>query len=315
MRHRLRDVVTSAVTRTSVQRFAAAVLPDGSLSRPPVVGRLVLTGDAASKRLRPDPALLLEAACDGLALRPARVRYLLTPAGFLRVRLAPGQARSHGWETAPRDFKTLIDIATYEVSRLLAGSLLVTVRSVAHHLVIGVDLGAPDNHGRPFGETTLVVRTRDCKVVGWTGKSFPNSQQQGHLIRNPDAASHLIEVGRDQVAVLVCHDLVAFGKRGETNRRHSRAGVGHELERAMSGGPTVVLHLPHTTHSMQTWGATWERLLEGYGTSATVWASAVRYRTVNDVKPAAPLPRRLLRASSSGHDTVLDIVLGDYVAL
>ena len=91
--------------------------------------------------------------------------------------------------------------------------------------------------------------------------------------------------------------------------------MGRELEEALSVGPTVVLHLPHTTDSMKTWGAAWRRLLEGHGTSATVWASAVKYRTVRNVKPAKPLPRLLLRASSSGHDTVLDIVLGDYVAL
>ena len=121
----LGELATSAVTEyVAPDAFAAAVLPDGSLSQPRVVGRLVLTGDAASKRLRPDPALLLEAACEELARRQARVRYLVTPAGFIKLRLAPGQARTHGWKTEPEDFKTLIDIATYEVSRLLADSVL-----------------------------------------------------------------------------------------------------------------------------------------------------------------------------------------------
>ena len=78
------------------------------------------------------------------------------------------------------------------MSRFLAEPLRETVAAVAEHLVIGVDLRAPDNHGRPYGETALVVRTRDGRVVGWTGKSFPTSQQQGHLIRNGEAANHLM---------------------------------------------------------------------------------------------------------------------------
>jgi hypothetical protein len=295
--------------------YVAMVLPSGPLAEPRVVGRLVLTGDAASKRPRPEPALLLETACDELARKQARVRYLLTPAGFLRPKLAPGRVRSRGWKTDPEDFQTLIDVAASELSRFLAGPLLAKLHAVADHLAIGVDLYAPDNHGRPYGETALLVRTRDGKVEGWTGKSFPTSQQQGHLIRNGEVANHLMTVGDDRVAILVCHDLVAFGRRSEKNSRGTRASVGRALEDALSGGPTVVLHLPHTTDRMTTWGPAWDRLLIRHGSAATAWASAIKYRTSGDARPDKPLRHGLLGASSSGPDSVLDIVLGDYVAL
>ena len=295
--------------------FAAAVFPAGSLSDPRTVGRLVLTGNAASKKLKPDPARLLEVACEEMARREARVRYLLTPAGFLKLGLAPGQARSHGWRTERADFRTLIDIATYEVSRRLGGQLRERVAAVADHLVIGVDLFASDDGGKRYGETALVVRSRDGKVVGWTGKSYPTTEQQSHLIRNDDAPNHLIRVGKDRVAILVCHDLVAFGKRSEKNRRHVRACVGEQLENVLSEGPSIVLHLPHTLDAMKTWGPAWNRLLHAHGTPTTVWASAVKYRTAGDLQPEEPMRRRLLETSSSGYDSVLDIVLGDYATL
>lgn len=199
----------------------------------------------------------------------------------------------------------------------MSGPLLAKASGIADYLVVGVDVAASDHGGRPYGETALVIRTSDAAVVGSTGKTFPNSAQQHHLIRNRHGRNHLMNVGEDRLAVLVCHDLVAFGKRSETNRRRlDRVEAGQELEKALSDDPTVVLHLPHTMDSAQTFGPAWTRLINRYGGSTVAWASAIKYRKVGDGhRPDKPLSRRLLEATSSGHDCVLDIVLGEYAAL
>jgi hypothetical protein len=40
------------------------------------------------------------------------VRFLLTPAGFLPLKLAPDQVLVGGWDTPAEDFETLIGVAT-----------------------------------------------------------------------------------------------------------------------------------------------------------------------------------------------------------
>ena len=62
-------------------------------------------------------------------------------------------------------------------------------------------------------------------------------------------------------------------------------------------------------------GPAWEGPLDRHGSPATVWASAIKYRTASDATPKKALLPRLLRASSSGDDGVLDIVLGDHGTL
>ncbi len=278
-----------------------------------LVGRLVLTDSAGSKKTPPPRGDLLALAFDELEMQRATVRYLLTPAGFVRLKLPPGHGLTHGWHTDRRDFASVVEIATNEVLRLASGDLLARARGVADYLVIGVDVVSPNNGGRPYGETAIVMDLRQAVVVGTTGKTFPNSEQQGHLIRNADAGSHVMRIGEDRLAVLVCHDLVAFGNRSATNRRGIRADVGQKLECALSAcEPTVILHLPHTVDSASTWVPPWRRLLGRHGGSTVAWASAIKYRVVGDGhRPAKPLSPRLLVATAGGREGVLDIVVGD----
>jgi hypothetical protein len=51
-------------------------------------------------------------ACDELRRQQANVRFLLTPAGFLPLKLAPDQVLVGGWDTPAEDFETLIGVAT-----------------------------------------------------------------------------------------------------------------------------------------------------------------------------------------------------------
>jgi hypothetical protein len=122
-----------------------------------------------------------------------------------------------------------------------------------------------------------------------------------------------MDLDGEKVAVLVCHDLIAWSPRGAAARGDRRAKVAACLAKALSDGrPTIVLHLPHTTHSAQTWAPSWasiEALLP-----ATTWASAIRYRKGYS-RPSVPLGPRVLDRTRSGSREVLDIVLGDHTSL
>lgn len=312
-----RNAVKARPRGSGLGTFAVMLHPNGLRSSSRIVGRLVLTGAAASRAHPPEPALLLGMACDELRRRDVRVRFLLTPAGFLRFKVPPGLGVVGGWHTPTGDFQAVLGVAAEGLPRMLSDPLVGSVCEVAEYLVIGVDVASCGHKGRPYGETAFVIRTRDAAIVGSTGKTFPNTEQQRHLIRNVDASDHLIKVDHHRLAVLVCHDLVAFGKRSETNRRgEHRVEAGSALEGVLAGEPTVVLHLPHTIDSTRTFGPAWTGLLERHGGSTVAWASAIKYRKVGDGhRPDKALSRRLLRATSSGHETVADIVVGDHAAL
>ncbi len=290
--------------------FMGRLLP--ALPRPGSwrIGRLVLTGDAQSEKDPPDRAELLAAALDALAREQVHVRYLVTPAGFFEPRSPHELGVRHGWETKQDDFDIVRRLAAEVVAPLLADALDRASGQV-DYLVVGADVRGL-GHG-VYGEIALVYDVASKALVGSTGKSYPTTEQQRKLVRNPDASGHVLDLEGERVAVLVCHDLQAWSPRGRRSRGEVRAGVAADLDRALRDTrPTTVLHLPHTTHSAQTWSNPWaaiRRLLPG-----ATWASAIKYRR-GDHRPDAPLGPKLLDGTRSGPGEVLDIVLGDHVSI
>ncbi|HSW42760.1 MAG TPA: hypothetical protein VLM76_09650 [Patescibacteria group bacterium] len=179
------------------------------------------------------------------------------------------------------------------------------------YLVVGADVHGLGDHA--YGETALVYDLATRELVGSTGKTYPTTEQERRLVRNRDASGHVLDVGGEQVAVLVCHDLQAWSPRGTASRGRLRTSVAAELDTALRDArPTTVLHLPHTTHSAQTWSSSWaeiERILPG-----VTWASAIKYRKGHE-RPPVPLGSELLDRTRSASSEVLDIVLGDHISL
>jgi hypothetical protein len=277
------------------------------------VGRLVLTGAAQSEEHPPDRRVLLAAAFDELVRQNVTVRYLVTPAGFFEPKARPELDPTHGWDTTPGDFELLRQVAEATVAEELDADTLGRARGHAAYLVIGADVRVP---GRGvYAETALVYGVKEAQFVGATGKTYPTvGKQERRLVRNPDAAGHVLDVDGEQVAVLVCHDLNAWSPRGTASRGRRRAKVAAELDSALvDGHPTIVLHLPHKTHSAQTWAQSWARLEERLA-PATTWTSAIRYRKGHS-RPPVSLGSELLDRTRSGSREVLDIVLGDHTSL
>jgi len=222
--------------------FTARLLPASPRPGSWRVGRLVLTGDAQSEKDPPDRADLLAATLDALAREQVHVRYLVTPAGFFEPRSPHELGLEHGWATKQDDFDVVRQIAAEGVARLLADTLD-RARGHVDYLVVGADVHGL-GHG-VYGETALVYDVASKALVGSTGKSYPTTEQERKLVRNPDARGHVLDLGGEQVAVLVCHDLQAWSPRGARRRGAVRADVARDLDAALQDAhPTAVLHLP-----------------------------------------------------------------------
>ncbi len=274
------------------------------------IGRLVLTGAAQSEKHPPDRRDLLAAAFSELVRQDVTVRYLVTPAGFFEPKAPPELDPTHGWDTTRDDFERLRGVAEATVATQLDANTIGRARGHVSYLVVGADVRVPGRAA--YAETALVYDVKNGQFVGATGKTYPTTEQERRLVRDPDAAGHVLDVDGEQVAVLVCHDLNAWSPRGAASRGRNRAKVAAELDAALvEGRPTTVLHLPHTTHSAQTWAPARKRVEARLAKATTAWASAIRYRRGYS-RPPVPLGPKLLDRTRSGTGEVLDIVMGDH---
>lgn len=308
------DFVTPDVapmpTSSALETFPVSLAPDSDGQPHWTVGRLVLTGSAAPEKPRPNPRVVLETAFLELVHRDQYVRYLVTPAGFLRAATGPTVRVTHGWNTTQPDFDALRQAAEDIALRNLSGVLEVA-RGHVTYLVVGVDVHLTGDE--PYAEVALVIEVEEEKVVAWTGKSYPKTgKQERELVRNASVGNHVMEVAGERVAVLVCHDLVAWTGRSANVRRGCRAGVASELTKAIAvARPSIVVHLPHTVERTQTWVAGWNALKDQTGTDVGIWASAIAFLTSRWRKPKKTRLAAVRDRTRSSSGDVLDIIVGE----
>ena len=219
------------------------------------LARLVTYGPAAHfhrDQVKIGRAVLL-AALKLLRERDLTARILVTPAGLITGHLGEEAPVRHGWNTDQASFDWLgahalglaRELFTSEVRSLGAGRV--------GHLVLGVDIWPADRKG-PYGETACLCDFTTGEVRLLTGKSYPNTEQQDLLIREPDLASHVVDLGDEKLAVLVCHDLAAWSPRANANAKGYRADVWQRMQECIEQGkPTLAVQLPHTVDTAATW--------------------------------------------------------------
>lgn len=297
-------------------QYPVTLLPSAPRPGDWAVGRLVLTGDAASGSPKPDPRTLLATAIEALVREGVHVRYLLTPAGFLRGKTILPRPTTRGWHTDRADFSALRDVAEETALKMLNEGTFARARGRVDYIVIGVDIRVADE--KAHAEVALVVDVQDERVVGATGKTYPTNTQERKLVRNVDPCSHMMDIAGDRLCVLVCHDLIAWSPKGQATAKDPRLAVARTMHTAVAAGdPTVVLHLPHTIHSAQAFANSWTPVLRtANGAPAPIWTGAIKYRTLGDShRPDKPLDRRLLARTKGNDRSVVDIVIGDYTLL
>lgn len=238
--------------------------------------------------------------------RELRSKFVVTPGGFVRGAFPTKWSGTCGWDSSPEDFAALTLVAERQLRGVVSARVLDAARGKMDVLTIGIDL--VDSRRAEHAELVAVYDVKARRLVRWTGKSYPTSNQERTLVHCTDLSTHLLEIAQERVLVLGCHDLNMFSPRGHANQspdgtRRLRCNDMREL--AASFRPTIVLQHPHSTDTPNIWRMPWMSLARELPT-VRAWASGVAYFSRNGA-PRAPLARvlELTKADAS----VVDIVV------
>jgi hypothetical protein len=304
--------VRSESTEVGKGTFVGSVGVDDTVRGRAPLARLVTTGTAATIDRR-DLSLargVLVAALTALRERGITAGILVTPAGFIDHKPGGTWSRTKGWNTSQVDFDQLAAIAAEAVAALVTPEVRSLAAGTIEHLIVGVDVW-PTPDKEPLAETACLYAVGTGEVRPITGKSYPNSPQENDLIRNRNVGSHVVEVGGERVAVLVCHDLAAWSPRGNAVAKGDRASVWQAMQAEITAGrPTLAVQLPHTVNTAGTWRAAWSRFDQRSGGAFRSGTTAIRHLDKNWHKVATPPDTKLLAGTCRG-DRAVDVIVSE----
>jgi hypothetical protein len=266
------------------------------------IGRVVVQGKPPSDLAAAEATLL-----DVLTRRwppGARVKFLITPGGFVSSDWPRAWSGRVSWQSRPTDVVDLVAAAERVINRVVTKRVLVAAADRVEVLTIGIDLFAdPDPK---HVELVAVFDVGAAKLVQWTGKSYPTSRQEKTLVQVVDLDTHLLSIAGERVLVFACHDLNMFSPRGRAKQdpqgvRRKRCDA--MVAKVQKFRPSVVLHHPHSTDTPNIWRLPWSSLQRAIP-SVKLWASGIGYYNPHG-PPRAPL-MRVLQFTQSG-EACLDI--------
>lgn len=291
-------------------RFVARVIAsDTEVGREPL-GRLVLTGSAATvdRRSVEDSRSMLATAFAALRRDGKGVDILATPAGLVDHKPGGEWHGLTGWDSRQGDADALAAVASSVAENLMTPELRALAQGVVGHLVLGIDVWPADQR-EPHGEFACLVDIETGVVRTVTGKSYPTPAQERDLIRYPDRASHVVQVGNERLAILVCHDLAAWHPRGNAAARGTRAEVWRAMQDAVTTAkPTLAVQLPHTVDKARTWTAAWALFGRAAGQTLRAATTAIRHLDHGYNAIPGPFDASLLGGTGWG-ERVVDVVI------
>jgi len=254
----------------------------------PFLARIVIAGDwegdvQITKKL-------LDEICEMWPKRE-KVKYLITCGGFLNF----------DWPDSLQDIEdnknpnqqivnSLISEAEKQCRLLLNGRLYEKLRECTDYITIGIDSFLEKTYKI---ELVAIIDLSQDKWY-WTGKSYPTSDQENSLVRISDLETHFANLKGESVIVLGCHDLNLLIDRGKKTKHMTwRKTVKKSFqELAKEKEPTCVLQHPHSTESVNTWGAAWgatKKLLS----TVKRYASAGKFFKIDSVHTGSDLDKVL----------------------
>jgi hypothetical protein len=213
-----------------------------------------------------------------------KVKFLITCGGFIQF----DWPESVSWNDIGDNKNPSIKAVDKLVAKaedcakfVLREGLCRKLSEVTDYITLGIDSHSErGNTQRLHIELVLLIDLRSGRIIQWTGKSYPHSDQQDGLIRIKDLESHFIklkDIGK--LMLLGCHDLKMFDPRhykreNMTKWRKDTIKTFHSI--AKKNDPNLVLHHPHSTVKRRTWCNAWIYLKNTIA-SVNQYASAFRY--------------------------------------
>jgi hypothetical protein len=182
----------------------------------------------------------------------------------------------------------LVEEGRKNVELLLSDSLRQKLKEYAKYITIGVDtckskISRTQNYISEHHIELVFLIDLETGNYHWTGKSYPTANQEKGLVRINDLQTHFFNSEFGKVMILGCHDLTIFNPRSNATAKGWRKQVKKEFkELSKKEKPSIVLHHPHTTDSINIWAASWNGLRKLLPTIKE-YASAGRY--FNENKP------------------------------
>jgi hypothetical protein len=225
----------------------------------------------------------------------AHTKFLITPGGFVKGKLPPSLSGKVSWDSSPKDMRALTVAAAPLVIDTVFPKVIEEAKGRVKIITVCVDL--IDYNTGHHAELIAAFNVDTCKIVGWTGKSYPVPSQEKTLIQVKDLSSHTMKIGRDRVLILGCHDLNMWNPRGWANQspgsnRRKRCAAMRKLAKEFK--PTIVIQHPHDTDSPNIWTLGWSGIQKQFP-KLKAWASGICYNNENGGPQRAPLKDVLTR--------------------
>mgnify|MGYP001773470770 CR=1 FL=1 len=233
----------------------------------PFLARIIIDGKWSG--ISKDAKRLLENVYEKFP-KGKRVKFLITCGGFIQFdwpKSVSPQGIGDNKNPNRKALNMLVEEAKKCAKNVLSNELKEKLREVTDYITLGADSYLnKDNLTKPHIELVLLVDLKTGEISHWTGKSYPTSMQQEGLVRISEELleTHFVklpEVGR--VMLLGCHDLKMFDPRHykRLNLSKWRKNTIKQMHKiAKSEEPILVLHHPHTTVKIRTWGNAWNYL-------------------------------------------------------
>ncbi|MDX2053622.1 MAG: hypothetical protein SFV15_14575 [Polyangiaceae bacterium] len=297
------SVLPQTQKRASVPRPSK---PDASRSDAPVIVRAVVNGCPPASLKNAERLLL-----DAVKKLPANLgaKFLLTPGGFAQQPFPRNFRGQLGWNSTEKDLAKVLGVATEHAKEVVSSRVLSTARGRVQFITLGLDLGEDGRLDDHHAELVAVFDVSTGRLLRWTGKSYPISDQEDTLLHVADVRSHLLEIGGERVLVLGCHDLNMWSPRSHSRQkpggeRRQRCDLMRKLARQFR--PTVVLQHPHQTDSANIWALGWSGIMKDLP-DVTSAASGIAYYGRNG-EPRRPLESVLAR-TQRGEKKTRDIYI------
>ena len=123
--------------------------------------------------------------------------FLVTPGGFLRAQLPSDLSGKKGWQSSRDDFSTMSIVGSKLLKQAITRRVSEAAKGKCRWLTIGLDLVSED--GGTEAELVALVDLRTGKVLRWTGKSYPTTEQERRLIQIIDLKSHMVKLANQKI--------------------------------------------------------------------------------------------------------------------
>ncbi len=163
--------------------------------------------------------------------------------------------------------KILVEEAKKCIDKVINDDMKIKFKELTDYITLGIDsykavISKKNNIlSEPHVELVFLIDLKN-NIDYWTGKSYPNTNQEKNLIEIEDLNSHFFDLSDvGNLMILGCHDLTLFNKRNWRNTGEVKKQKKTSF-RKLAGykKPSCIIHHPHHIKTKRTWAIGWNKM-------------------------------------------------------